>query len=160
MRQVQAQIRATPAVDIVANHVVQLFELALVYLGVAIAARRAGPRARARPRPGRRGDRHDGRARRRARPPPQPSTSRPCATPSARSRCSTSKSPTNPPALSRRVRHVRATTYVWRNRHNGAVSQGAWHSCRAHAIADRVIAAIARNPVRADHRRAGRAPRE
>jgi hypothetical protein len=35
MRQVQAQIRATPAVDIIANHVVQLFELALVYLGVA-----------------------------------------------------------------------------------------------------------------------------
>lgn len=35
MRQVQAQIRATPAAAIVANHVVQLFELALVYLGVA-----------------------------------------------------------------------------------------------------------------------------
>jgi hypothetical protein len=35
VRQVQAQIRATPASAIVANHVVQLFELALVYLGVA-----------------------------------------------------------------------------------------------------------------------------
>jgi hypothetical protein len=35
VRQVQAQIRATPAAAIVANHVVQLFELALVYLGVA-----------------------------------------------------------------------------------------------------------------------------
>jgi hypothetical protein len=35
IRQVQAQIRATPAIDVVANHIVQLFELALVYLGVA-----------------------------------------------------------------------------------------------------------------------------
>ncbi len=35
MRQVHAQIRATPAVDVVANHGVQLFELALIYLGVA-----------------------------------------------------------------------------------------------------------------------------
>jgi hypothetical protein len=35
IREVQAQIRATPAIDIVANHAVQLFELALVYMGVA-----------------------------------------------------------------------------------------------------------------------------
>ncbi len=35
IREVQAQIRATPAIDIVANHAVQLFELAVVYLGVA-----------------------------------------------------------------------------------------------------------------------------
>lgn len=35
VRQVHQQIRATPAVDVVANHGVQLFELALVYLGVA-----------------------------------------------------------------------------------------------------------------------------
>ncbi len=35
VRQIQAQIRATPAIDIVANHVVQLFELAVVYLAVA-----------------------------------------------------------------------------------------------------------------------------
>ncbi len=35
IREVQAQIRATPAIDVVANHAVQLFELALVYLGVA-----------------------------------------------------------------------------------------------------------------------------
>lgn len=34
LRQVRAQIRATPAAAIVANHAVQLFELALVYLGV------------------------------------------------------------------------------------------------------------------------------
>ncbi len=34
MRQVHLQIRSTPAVDVVANHVVQLFELALIYLGV------------------------------------------------------------------------------------------------------------------------------
>ncbi len=33
--QMQAQIRATPAAAIVANHVIQLFELALVYLGLA-----------------------------------------------------------------------------------------------------------------------------
>jgi Domain of unknown function (DUF1844) len=32
------QLRATPAVDVVANHVVQLFQLALVYLGAG-----AGP---------------------------------------------------------------------------------------------------------------------
>ncbi len=32
--QMQAQIRATPAAAIVANHVIQLFELALVYLGL------------------------------------------------------------------------------------------------------------------------------
>ena len=35
IREVQAQIRATPAIDVVANHAVQLFELALVYMGVA-----------------------------------------------------------------------------------------------------------------------------
>lgn len=35
IRQVHQQIRATPAVDVIANHGVQLFELALVYLGVA-----------------------------------------------------------------------------------------------------------------------------
>lgn len=34
LRQVRAQIRATPASAIVANHAVQLFELALVYLGI------------------------------------------------------------------------------------------------------------------------------
>ena len=35
MREVHRQIRSTPAIDVVANHAVQLFELALVYLGVA-----------------------------------------------------------------------------------------------------------------------------
>ena len=35
MRHVHAQIRSTPAVDVVANHGIQLFELALIYLGVA-----------------------------------------------------------------------------------------------------------------------------
>ena len=35
MRQVHAQIRSTPAIDVVANHGIQLFELALIYLGVA-----------------------------------------------------------------------------------------------------------------------------
>jgi hypothetical protein len=35
VRQIQAQIRATPAAVVVANHVIQLFELAVVYLGVA-----------------------------------------------------------------------------------------------------------------------------
>jgi hypothetical protein len=35
IREVQAQIRATPAIDVIANHAVQLFELAVVYLGVA-----------------------------------------------------------------------------------------------------------------------------
>jgi hypothetical protein len=34
LRQVRAQIRATPAAAVVANHAVQLFELALVYLGI------------------------------------------------------------------------------------------------------------------------------
>ncbi|HEX5616445.1 MAG TPA: hypothetical protein VFZ83_14925 [Acidimicrobiia bacterium] len=34
LRHVRAQIRATPASAIVANHAVQLFELALVYLGI------------------------------------------------------------------------------------------------------------------------------
>ena len=33
LRRVHEQLRATPAVDVVANHVVQLFQLALVYLG-------------------------------------------------------------------------------------------------------------------------------
>lgn len=33
MRRLHEQLRATPAVDVVANHVVQLFQLALVYLG-------------------------------------------------------------------------------------------------------------------------------
>jgi hypothetical protein len=32
------QLRATPAVDVVANHVVQLFQLALVYLGAGVGA--------------------------------------------------------------------------------------------------------------------------
>ncbi len=35
MRHVHAQIRSTPAIDVVANHGIQLFELALIYLGVA-----------------------------------------------------------------------------------------------------------------------------
>lgn len=35
VRQIQAQIRATPAAAVVANHAIQLFELALVYLGLA-----------------------------------------------------------------------------------------------------------------------------
>ncbi len=35
VREVHDQIRSTPAIDVVANHAVQLFELALVYLGVA-----------------------------------------------------------------------------------------------------------------------------
>lgn len=35
VREVHARIRQTPAIDIVANHAIQLFELALVYLGVA-----------------------------------------------------------------------------------------------------------------------------
>lgn len=35
IRRLHAEIRSTPAVDVVANHAVQLFELALVYLGVA-----------------------------------------------------------------------------------------------------------------------------
>ena len=33
LRRVHEQLRATPAIDVVANHVVQLFQLALVYLG-------------------------------------------------------------------------------------------------------------------------------
>jgi hypothetical protein len=37
MRRLHEQLRATPAVDIVANHVVQLFQLALVYLGAGAA---------------------------------------------------------------------------------------------------------------------------
>ncbi len=35
IREIQSQIRATPAAAVVANHVIQLFELAVVYLGVA-----------------------------------------------------------------------------------------------------------------------------
>jgi hypothetical protein len=34
---VHEQLRATPAIDVVANHVVQLFQLALVYLGAGAA---------------------------------------------------------------------------------------------------------------------------
>ena len=37
MRRLHEQLRATPAVDVVANHVVQLFQLALVYLGAGAA---------------------------------------------------------------------------------------------------------------------------
>ena len=37
LRRVHEQLRATPAVDVVANHVVQLFQLALVYLGAGAA---------------------------------------------------------------------------------------------------------------------------
>jgi hypothetical protein len=33
LRRVHEQLRATPAIDVIANHVVQLFQLALVYLG-------------------------------------------------------------------------------------------------------------------------------
>jgi hypothetical protein len=33
MQRLHEQLRATPAVDIVANHVVQLFQLAVIYLG-------------------------------------------------------------------------------------------------------------------------------
>jgi uncharacterized protein DUF1844 len=47
MRRLHEQLRATPAVDIVANHVVQLFQLALVYLGAGAAPEdaTAGPAA-------------------------------------------------------------------------------------------------------------------
>jgi hypothetical protein len=38
MRRLHEQLRATPAVDVVANHVVQLFQLALVYLGAGAAS--------------------------------------------------------------------------------------------------------------------------
>ena len=38
LRRVHEQLRATPAVDVVANHVVQLFQLALVYLGAGGAS--------------------------------------------------------------------------------------------------------------------------
>ena len=37
MRRLHEQLRATPAIDVVANHVVQLFQLALVYLGAGAA---------------------------------------------------------------------------------------------------------------------------
>jgi hypothetical protein len=37
LRKLHEQLRATPAVDVVANHVVQLFQLALVYLGAGAA---------------------------------------------------------------------------------------------------------------------------
>lgn len=37
LRRLHEQLRSTPAVDIVANHVVQLFQLALVYLGAGAA---------------------------------------------------------------------------------------------------------------------------
>jgi hypothetical protein len=37
LRRLHEQLRATPAVDVVANHVVQLFQLALVYLGAGAA---------------------------------------------------------------------------------------------------------------------------
>ncbi len=33
LRRLNAQLRATPAIDVIANHVVQMFQLALVYLG-------------------------------------------------------------------------------------------------------------------------------
>lgn len=47
MRRLHEQLRGTPAVDIVANHVVQLFQLALVYLGAGAAPDEAaaGPAA-------------------------------------------------------------------------------------------------------------------
>jgi hypothetical protein len=35
MRRLHEELRATPAVDIVANHVVQLFQLAVIYLGAS-----------------------------------------------------------------------------------------------------------------------------
>ncbi|HEX4490604.1 MAG TPA: hypothetical protein VH914_05290 [Acidimicrobiia bacterium] len=38
LRRVHEQLRATPAIDVVANHVVQLFQLALVYLGAGGAS--------------------------------------------------------------------------------------------------------------------------
>ena len=41
LRRLHEQLRATPAVDVVANHVVQLFQLALVYLGAGAAPEEA-----------------------------------------------------------------------------------------------------------------------
>ena len=54
MRRLHEQLRATPAVDMMANHVVQLFQLALVYLGAGAAPDRGRSAARGRPRAGRR----------------------------------------------------------------------------------------------------------
>ncbi len=42
MGRLHDQLRATPAVDVVANHVVQLFQLALVYLGAGVGGDDAG----------------------------------------------------------------------------------------------------------------------
>jgi hypothetical protein len=45
LRRLHEQLRATPAVDVVANHVVQLFQLALVYLGAGAAPEEAATAA-------------------------------------------------------------------------------------------------------------------
>jgi hypothetical protein len=42
MGRLHDQLRATPAIDVVANHVVQLFQLALVYLGAGVGGNEAG----------------------------------------------------------------------------------------------------------------------
>ena len=42
MGRLHDQLRATPAIDVVANHVVQLFQLALVYLGAGVGGDEAG----------------------------------------------------------------------------------------------------------------------
>jgi hypothetical protein len=43
MRRLHEQLRATPAIDVIANHVVQLFQLALVYLGAGAAPAEGDP---------------------------------------------------------------------------------------------------------------------
>jgi hypothetical protein len=42
LRAVHDQLRATPAADVVANHVIQLFQLAVIYLGLGTPPDEAG----------------------------------------------------------------------------------------------------------------------
>ena len=67
LREVHARLVATPVEDVVANHALGIWQLALVHLGVITPPDADGHAARARPRGGRARDRRDGRARRRAR---------------------------------------------------------------------------------------------
>ena len=97
MQRLHEQLRATPAVDIVANHVVQLFQLAVIYLGAS-----AGPADDGNDEPvadlvqagiviDTMAAIVDGLG------PDSATTSRPCATPSPSSNCSGSRSPTRAP---------------------------------------------------------------
>ena len=156
LREVHARLVATPVEDVVANHALGIWQLALVHLGVITPpdadGRPPGPNLVGR----RARDRRDGRARRRARRAARRARGRCCATRSPRPRCCSSRSPTTARTLAREAGVLEPVVLDGPLRSARAASRS--RTCPALAAA----AAEDRSHVRLDAgpRRRGRVPRE